>query len=148
MTEHCKKPLDSTNFNQANGEKIYCTSCYRKYCGPRVYGFVSGATLPTVADIEVSYKAEPKSLKSYHDSPSLQENHSQSNIFRAAKKYDHSPERRSLGQEKMKRYFSEVSVKPADRCGRCGKQVFFAEEVRMGKKKWHKNCFRCGRCQI
>lgn len=31
-----------------------------------------------------------------------------------------------------------------DQCPRCGKQVYFAEEVRALGKKYHKLCLRCG----
>lgn len=113
--ENCKKTLDSTSFNQANGDKIYCTSCYRKQCGLHVYGFVAGAMLPTVADMESPYKEQQF-------------------------------QRQMSNNDKFQRCFSKMSINPADRCGCCGKQVFFVEEIRVGKKKWHKSCFRCGHC--
>lgn len=37
----CKKRLDSTSCNE-HDEQLYCTGCYRKFFGPRGYGFASG----------------------------------------------------------------------------------------------------------
>jgi len=28
-------------------------------------------------------------------------------------------------------------------CGRCGKIVYMPEEMRVGEKSWHRNCFKC-----
>jgi DNA-directed RNA polymerase subunit RPC12/RpoP len=32
-------------------------------------------------------------------------------------------------------------------CPWCGKKVYFAEELKALKRKWHRMCFRCGRCK-
>lgn len=109
--ENCKKSLDSTNFNQHNGDQILCTNCYRKMHGPQVYGFVAGAVLPTAADVAV--KNGTARLEDIRRSSSS----------------------------------SDILEKNGpDACGRCSKRVYFAEEVRVGKKKWHKFCLRCGHC--
>ncbi|KAL3841671.1 hypothetical protein ACJMK2_019785 [Sinanodonta woodiana] len=34
----------------------------------------------------------------------------------------------------------------SDACPRCGKAVYFAEEVRAIQRKWHKLCLRCANC--
>ena len=31
-------------------------------------------------------------------------------------------------------------------CARCGKAVYFAEQVFGAGKKWHKQCFKCAAC--
>ena len=32
------------------------------------------------------------------------------------------------------------------KCARCGKTVYFAEQVFGAGKKWHKQCFKCVEC--
>ena len=39
---NCKKLLDSGNITEHDGE-MFCTSCYRKFFGPKGYGFGGGA---------------------------------------------------------------------------------------------------------
>lgn len=34
----------------------------------------------------------------------------------------------------------------AAKCARCGKTVYFAEQVFGAGKKWHKQCFKCVAC--
>ena len=42
FTGNCKKLLDSGNITEHDGE-MFCTSCYRKFFGPKGYGFGGGA---------------------------------------------------------------------------------------------------------
>ena len=37
-----------------------------------------------------------------------------------------------------------VNVNDAECCPRCGRRVFFAEQVLCLARKWHKSCFTCG----
>ena len=41
-----------------------------------------------------------------------------------------------------------VNVEDQECCPRCGKRVFFAEQVLSLGRKWHKPCFRCGQLQL
>ena len=34
----------------------------------------------------------------------------------------------------------------ASKCARCGKTVYFAEQIFGAGKKWHKQCFKCVAC--
>ena len=146
LTETCKKSLDSTNFNQANGEKIYCTSCYRKNCGPHVYGFVSGTRLPTRADMEEDFatvttcQIDSQTTESYY---SLPISHNETKKSLSNNNYN-TYERSSSNEKEMESYIPQVKVDPAKCCGRCGRLVSSDEEILMANKKWHKNCFRCG----
>uniref|UniRef100_A0A146UB53 Cysteine and glycine-rich protein 1 n=1 Tax=Fundulus heteroclitus TaxID=8078 RepID=A0A146UB53_FUNHE len=35
----------------------------------------------------------------------------------------------------------------SEHCPRCDKPVFFAEEMNVAGKKWHKTCYKCGLCK-
>ncbi len=40
-----------------------------------------------------------------------------------------------------------VNVEDPDCCPRCGKRVYFAEQMQCLNRKWHKQCLCCGACQ-
>ena len=42
LSGNCKKLLDSGNITEHDGE-MFCNSCYRKFFGPKGYGFGGGA---------------------------------------------------------------------------------------------------------
>ncbi|ESO08924.1 hypothetical protein HELRODRAFT_190662 [Helobdella robusta] len=119
---NCKKSLDTSNYNQHNGDQIYCTNCYRKLCGPQVYGFVAGAVLPTTADLDSKTNTVVSLKPKNSSSDDIKRSHSSSDVL----------------EKQVGNYI--------DCCGRCGEKVYFAEEVRVGKKKWHKQCLRCSYC--
>ncbi|KAI0977698.1 hypothetical protein GJ496_006153 [Pomphorhynchus laevis] len=35
----------------------------------------------------------------------------------------------------------------SEHCPRCDKPVFFAEEMNVAGRKWHKTCYKCGLCK-
>lgn len=117
----CNKRLDSTNYNQ-NNDDVLCTACYRKTCGPRVYGFVSGSVLPTTLDIEQADQATPSASSSSCSSPSLES---------------------CPPQHARTSSVSSINRDDPQCCPSCGKRVYFAEEVKVQKRKWHRLCFKC-----
>lgn len=120
----CNKGLDSTNYNQNNAE-VLCTACYRKTCGPRVYGYVSGASLPTTLDVEQAGRASPSASSSSCSSPSLES---------------------CPPQHARTSSVSSINRDDPQCCPSCGKRVYFAEEVKVQKRKWHRLCFKCQSC--
>ena len=56
---NCKKLLDSGNITEHDGE-MFCTSCYRKFFGPKGYGFGGGAGTLSMDDGN-GYKVKTKS---------------------------------------------------------------------------------------
>ena len=42
----------------------------------------------------------------------------------------------------------QLDFEHPDNCPRCGKVVYFVEEVKAMKRKWHKLCFKCGKHSI
>ena len=32
-----------------------------------------------------------------------------------------------------------------EHCPQCGKKVYFTEEIKVRRRKWHKLCFKCGK---
>src|SRR6218665_2760159 len=117
----CNKGLDSTNYNQNNAE-VLCTACYRKTCGPRVYGYVSGASLPTTLAVEQAGRASPSASSSSCSSPSLES---------------------CPPQHARTSSVSSINRDDPQCCPSCGKRVYFAEEVKVQKRKWHRLCFKC-----
>nr|AFY10810.1 muscle LIM [Isodiametra pulchra] len=35
---------------------------------------------------------------------------------------------------------------PSPNCPKCGKQVYFNEQIKLQEKAWHKDCIRCQGC--
>lgn len=113
--------MESTNYNQ-NNDDVLCTGCFRKIAGPRVYGFVSGAILPTVLDVEQSLESglSLSATSSTCSSPSA----------------EGVTNGRSMS-------VSAVNRDDLQCCPSCGKKVYFAEELKAMRRKWHRQCFKC-----
>lgn len=112
----CKKQLDSTTCNDHDGE-IYCKSCYGKNFGPKGYGFAGGSSGLNM-DTGVRGEVTTKNVSSHQ-------------------KAQAAPVINGDGDRKFVR---------GNMCPKCGKAVYFAEEVSAVGKKYHKLCLRCGNC--
>lgn len=140
----CKKSLDSTNANGHEGE-VYCTMCHRREFGPKGYGFAGGAaglsTNTSARDIlysrsrdRGSYASTTSSSSGGPTSPNIQ-GQQNSTVF------DHNS-----NEAAKKPVTSLIDRDNMECCPRCGKRVYFAEEVKALKRKWHKLCFKCAHC--
>ncbi|ELU04605.1 hypothetical protein CAPTEDRAFT_160006 [Capitella teleta] len=140
----CKKSLSSNN--SANHEdEIYCVACHRKNFGPKGYGFAGGAaglstdatfltqrrpsTSSTSPGSDISSRAVPAGVGGFSGV---------SGVSGVSTSYPAPPS--SAAHEK----FNSMS---AECCPRCQKKVYFAEEVRVGLRKYHKLCFKCDNCK-
>uniref|UniRef100_K1R5L1 Muscle LIM protein Mlp84B n=1 Tax=Magallana gigas TaxID=29159 RepID=K1R5L1_MAGGI len=114
---NCNKLLDSTTCNDHNNE-IFCKACYTKNFGPKGYGFAGGASgLSMDTGRRHEVTTENVSHLAQAQAAPLMNGRGGSGRFGGG-----------------------------DQCPRCGKQVYFAEEVRALGKKYHKLCLRCASC--
>ena len=121
----CKKSLSTHNCANHDDE-IYCTNCHRKNFGPKGYGFAGGAAgLSTDATTSLASRATPAGVNG--EQPQVQHvAPPQVQPSAAAQKF--------------------ASLSRGDNCPRCDKKVYFAEEVNVRTRKWHKLCFKCENC--
>ncbi|KAJ3331924.1 Cysteine and glycine-rich protein 1 [Blyttiomyces sp. JEL0837] len=118
--KECNKRLDSTSLTERNNE-AYCKTCYGKLFGPKGYGFGSGSgVLSTDSTItaEQQFPANPAS--------SISPSTSYTSLTGSNSNLDAA----SHGAEKVKvasAFTTATSV--GGNCPRCGKQVYFAEQV-------------------
>eukprot|EP00053_Salpingoeca_punica_P017460 m.168276 g.168276 ORF g.168276 m.168276 type:complete len:315 (+) comp17212_c1_seq1:35-979(+) len=96
--------------------RIFCKGCYGKEFGPKGYGYGVGAGTLTNTGGTLENPASPAK-----SSPPT----ARSGSFGAAGK---------------------AKFGSSDRCGRCDKPVYLAEEVKAAGGKWHKLCFTCEAC--
>jgi len=120
----CKKKLDSTTL-ASNEDEIYCQHCHKKEFGPKGYGFAGGAA-GLYAEVKASASATNGSLSSSVQKPAAVATSNERNPA-LAPKYLPNPN-------------------DPNSCPRCGKKVYFAEEVKALNKKFHRLCFKCGNC--
>ena len=145
----CKKGLDSTNANGHEGE-IFCNVCHRREFGPRGYGYAGGAsglsTETSTLDILLGRSRHSSSSSASASSPI-------SPKFPVEKPWSQSTTQQL--QQPQQNGTEKAKVAPPQRlidrdnlecCPRCGRRVYFAEEVKALKRKWHKLCFKCGMC--
>jgi len=129
---NCKKLLDSGNITE-HDEEMFCTSCYRKFFGPKGYGFGGGAGTLSMDDGN-GYKTSA-STKTHVDH--------QAQAYVAPRKVmteaNGSAPKPVAANGKPKWGGAEV-------CPRCSKSVFIAELMRGAGKAWHKGCFTCNLC--
>lgn len=115
----CNKLLDSTTLRDHDGE-IFCKACYGKKFGPKGYGFAGGAGGLSM-DTGKPYEVSRENVSTYHKAqaaPIVERNGSAGGKWGGG-----------------------------NGCPKCGKAVYFAEEVRACNKKWHKLCLTCGKCK-
>ncbi|XP_060074511.1 muscle LIM protein Mlp84B-like [Ylistrum balloti] len=113
---HCGKPLDSSTCTDHDGD-IFCRNCYGKLFGPKGYGYAGGAMLLSM-DTGRPYEIPLDNVSHYAQA-------------QAAPVINGGGGNRFGGGEK---------------CPRCQKTVFFAEEARANGRKWHKLCLKCANC--
>ncbi|KAK2167230.1 hypothetical protein NP493_1285g00036 [Ridgeia piscesae] len=116
----CKKKVDSQSAADHEGE-LYCKSCYGRQFGPRGYGFAGGAGTMMAGD---ATDAQRRSSDAGSDSGSR-----------------HSSMSSQASREEY------VNTEDQECCPRCGKRVYFAEQILSLGRKWHKPCFRCTTCE-
>lgn len=114
---NCNKMLDSTTCTDHDGE-AFCKACYGRLFGPKGYGFAGGAS--------------GLSMDTGRAGEVTTQNVSQLAMAQAAPLLDNNTQKPKYGG--------------ADICGRCGKQVYFAEQVIGGGNIYHKACFKCTAC--
>ncbi|EDO37668.1 predicted protein, partial [Nematostella vectensis] len=120
--KHCNKRLDSTNLTNKDDE-IYCKSCYGKAFGPKGYGFGGGAGTLSMdtgkrGEIPCTAPLIPNPLTI--GGPSLMTSEAINDI---------------------NGFFGG-----GEKCPRCSKTVYKAEERLAIGKKWHKSCLTCKCC--
>ncbi|KAI9008178.1 hypothetical protein BC832DRAFT_620299 [Gaertneriomyces semiglobifer] len=131
--KECNRRLDSTNLTEREAE-AYCKSCYGKLFGPKGYGFGGGSgVLSTDSTITDAQRFSPS------PSPSSSRQGSNQNLFNASPRGSNTNLSSGGG--------AKVKYGGSDNCPRCGKAVYFAEQMLgpMGVK-YHKMCFRCTEC--
>ncbi|KAL5007396.1 hypothetical protein ScPMuIL_016202 [Solemya velum] len=116
--EKCNKMLDSTTCNDHGGQ-VFCKVCYAKLFGPKGYGFAGGASGLSM-DTGKAYEIATSNVSHLAQA-------------QAAHVLD--------GRGDSKSRFGGGEM-----CPKCGKTVYFAEEIRALGKKWHKLCIRCAKC--
>lgn len=126
----CKKKLDSA-IMATHEEEIYCRHCHKKEFGPKGYGFAGGA-----AGLAAEYKA-PKTTNTAASSVQKPEAVTDGSAPVVATSNGTNP---SLAPR------NPPNPNDPNSCPRCGKKVYFAEEVKALGKKFHKLCFKCGNC--
>lgn len=120
----CKKKLDSTMM-AAHEDEIYCRHCHKKEFGPKGYGFAAGA-----AGLAAEFKSTTPAASS-DDKPSMAPGSSTAPSTAAT----------AAAAPKIK-----IDHNDPNSCPRCGKKVYFAEEIKAVGKKFHRLCFKCGNC--
>ncbi|XP_064600601.1 cysteine and glycine-rich protein 2-like [Liolophura sinensis] len=118
LCKNCNKRLDSTTCTDHDGE-IYCKSCHGKLFGPKGYGFAggsSGLSMDTGKANEVTRDNVPRGL-------------------------DQARVPHMLGDAGPTSKFGG-----ADKCPKCGRSVYKAEEVLAAGRAYHKSCFTCLSC--
>jgi len=128
---NCKKMLDSGRYTEHDGE-MFCSSCYRKFFGPKGYGFGGGAGTLSMDDGK-GYKTVFQSVKNHVDH--------QAEAYVAPRRVmvEANGNAKPVSNGKPKWGGAEV-------CPRCDKSVFIAELMRGAGKAWHKGCFTCNLC--
>ncbi|KAJ3072088.1 Cysteine and glycine-rich protein 1 [Podochytrium sp. JEL0797] len=135
--KECNKSLDSTNLTERNNE-AYCKTCYAKMFGPKGYGYgiSSMSTDSLITENQKFFNAkESASVDSVSTAVAgTQPAFNGSTASQAA----------AMFEQKAKLATPAVA---AGGCPRCGKQVYFAEQILgPGGVKYHKLCFRCSDC--
>ena len=162
ITAVCKKSLDSTNVN-GHEDEIYCTPCHRRQFGIKGYGFAGGAAgLSTEKSARDMYRPRSSRLSSSGSTkvtsgsatstapvkPTPIKATVKTSETSAQKTNGHVIERQSSINELGSSTVFKAPLIDKDHpdcCPRCGKRVYFAEEVKALKRKWHRLCFKCGK---
>ncbi|KAJ3244192.1 Cysteine and glycine-rich protein 1 [Chytriomyces hyalinus] len=151
--KECNRKLDSTNLTERNNE-AFCKTCYAKLYGPKGYGY-GGNMLNTDTTI-----TNEQRFFSATDSNTTLSNAAVSalpaNVFATPQSQPavvsattplaptNQFAAKAMFEEKAK-LFTPSTL--AGGCPRCGKQVYFAEQILgPGGIKYHKLCFRCTDC--
>ncbi|KAJ3083113.1 hypothetical protein HDU99_000581 [Rhizoclosmatium hyalinum] len=166
--KECNKRLDSVNVTERNNE-AYCKTCYGKLFGPKGYGFAGLNMDTTITNEQKFFNSGSQDNISNSSVPAVPtaavprdgpmplqntffQGGSQDKIVLAPSSppsttspFQPSAQTTTAMFEAKAKFNSAAAM--AGGCPRCGKQVYFAEQV-LGPAgvKYHKLCFRCSDC--
>ena len=123
ITATCKKKLDSTTL-AAHEDEIYCRHCHKKEFGPKGYGFAAGGS-GLAGDFKPTSTAPGPAPASTVEKAAPVNNNTIASGPNSALK-------------------APINLNDPNSCPRCGKKVYFAEEIKALGKKFHRLCFKCG----
>lgn len=123
----CKKTLSGTNYNEYNGE-ILCTTCHRRHS---THGAVTLNNSSAPAAAAAAAAGDDDDEDAGDSTPTPQ---------------SHADEAESSQREVPLRH-QLVNKHDAECCPQCGRTVYFAEEIKALKRKWHRLCFKCVSCK-
>ena len=111
-------------------DEIYCRHCHKKEFGPKGYGFAGGA-----AGLAAEFKPTTSSVQKQ------EVNNNNESVTSNGVSAPPAPNPALA---------PKYAPNPNDpnSCPRCGKKVYFAEEIKSLGKKFHRLCFKCGGCII
>ncbi|KAI9348290.1 hypothetical protein DFJ73DRAFT_835541 [Zopfochytrium polystomum] len=152
--KECNRRLDASILAERNSEP-YCKNCYNKLFGPKGYGFGSGSgvlsTDSTITDEQRFPAMQPAVLPSATSPPTAPyfPAASRSPALSTASAQETAPALSVGGTPARTTAAAQAALAAAmgGGCPKCGKQVYFAEQVvGPGGKKYHRQCFRCSSC--
>jgi len=154
--KNCNTRLSSTTLSDKDGE-IYCNPCYGKLFGPKGFG-IGGTTVVTgvsVADKDSCPHCGRKNQqgrfcgecgKSKDAAPSVS---TSTSSYTASSTTTYTPP--SNPKPVYKPTYQSTGTSSAnggtDKCGKCGKAVFYAERITGAGRVWHESCFTCEGCK-
>ncbi|PWN99636.1 hypothetical protein FA09DRAFT_316053 [Tilletiopsis washingtonensis] len=141
----CARRLDSTLLVEHEGE-AYCRNCHRAHLGQGKGGF--GLAVPLRAEVPKAAGGTP--TKNATETPpraSLEQRGSLDQQRRSVDTTRRSQDQPAPAAAPAASYTRDApSSSGTPLCARCGKAVYFAEQLQAAGRAWHRFCLRCDGC--